>query len=148
MKGSKGCIKERVAEASWVTLGVWADKCQETKDAREYTQHWKDMLEAFHQDNIIWLKEREHVVEDYEVLKKTIDFLQKDMDGYRAKLNGLMEFCNWLAQDMPWRLRDAVEELNQDNTHPAVVSFVMLCEGMLKRFKVELEELKARKPVV
>lgn len=71
--------------------------------------------------------------------------MQKDKDGYRAKLNGLVEFCNWLAQDMPWRLREAVEGLDQDNMHPVVVSFVMLCDGMLKRFKVEFEELKTRK---
>ena len=61
---------------------------------------------------MIWLKEREHVVEYYEVFKKTIDFLQKDRDGYRAKLNGLVEFCNWLAKDMPWKLRDAIEDLD------------------------------------
>lgn len=40
---------------------------------------------------MIWLKEREHVVEYYEVFKKTIDFLQKDRDGYREKLNGLVD---------------------------------------------------------
>lgn len=35
-------LKERATEASRVTLGVWAEKCHETKDAKEYTQYWKD----------------------------------------------------------------------------------------------------------
>lgn len=52
------------------------------------------------------------MVEDYDIFKKTIDFLQKDKDGYSAKLNGLVDFYNWLAQDMPWRLREALEGLD------------------------------------
>lgn len=88
------------------------------------------------------------MIEECDTFKKTIDFLQKDKDGYLSKLNGLVEFCNWLAQDMPWRLREVVEGLDQDNTHHVVVGFVMMCEGMLKRFKFELEELKTRKPDV
>lgn len=94
---------------------------------------------------MIWLKEREQVIEDYDTFRKTIDFLQKDKDGYRSKLNDLVEFCNWLAQDMPWRLREALEGLDQGDTHPAMVGFVMMCEGMVLRFKFELEELITRK---
>lgn len=90
---------------------------------------------------MIWLREREQVIEDYDTLRKTIDFLQKDKDEYRAKLNTLVEFCNWTIQEMPWRLREAVEGLDQYGTHPAVINFVMMCEGMVKRFKFELEEL-------
>ena len=97
---------------------------------------------------MVWLKEIEHVVEDYKVFKKTIDFLQKDRNGYRAKLNGLVEFSNWLSRYMPWKLGDAVEELDQDNNHSTMISFFFPCEEMMKRFKVELEELKARKPAV
>lgn len=141
-------LKERATEASRVTPRILDDKCQEAKDARKYDQHWKDRLEAFHQDSVIWLKEREQVVEDYETFKKTIDFLQKYKDGYRAKLNGLVDLCNWLAQDMPWRLREVVKGLDQDDTHAAVIGFVMMCEGMVKRFKFELEELITRKTAV
>lgn len=138
-------LKERALEASRVTPGIWADKCQEEKDAKEYAQHWKDRLEAFHQDSVIWLKEREQVIEDYDTFRKIIDFLQKDKDGYHVKLNDLVEFYSWMARDIPWRLRETVEGLDQDGTHPAVVVFVMMCKGMVKRFKFELEELITRK---
>lgn len=78
--------------------------------------------------------------------KKTIDFLQGDRDKYRAKLNGLVEFYNWAAEDMSWKLRDAVEELREDSTHPTIINFIMLCKELFKRFKKELEELQAREP--
>lgn len=96
----------------------------------------------------MWLKEREQVIEDYDTFRKTIDFLQKDKDGYCAKLNDLVEFCNWMARDIPWRLREVVEGLDQDDTHPPAVYFVMMCEGMVKRFKFELEELITQKSAV
>lgn len=49
---------------------------------------------------------------------------------------------------MLWKLRDVVEELDRDNTHTFVISFILLHEEMTKRFKDELEELKARKLIV
>ena len=96
----------------------------------------------------IWLKEREYVIEDYESFKRTIDFLQGDRDKYRATLHGMVEFYNWAAKDMPWKLRHAMEELNEDNTHPAVIICILLCRELLRRFKKELEELQARKSTV
>ncbi|KAI5419035.1 hypothetical protein KIW84_043299 [Lathyrus oleraceus] len=69
-------------------------------------------------------------------------------DKFRAKLDGLVGFCNWVAKELPWRLRDAVEELKEDSTPPAIINFVLLCKGLLKRFNEELEELQARKPAV
>ena len=141
-------LKERALEASRVTPTTWAEKCQEAKDAREVAQHWKDRFEAFHQDSVIWLREREQVIEDYDTFRRTINFLQEDKDGYRTKLNSLVEFCNWTTREIPWRLREAVEGLDQHGTHPAVINFVMMCEGMVKRFNFELEELITRKTVV
>ncbi|XP_050896455.1 uncharacterized protein LOC127103232 [Lathyrus oleraceus] len=78
--------------------------------------------------------ERDYVIEDYESFKKTIDFLQGDKDTFRAKLDGLVGFCNWAAKELPWKLRDAVEELKEDSTPPAIISFILLCKGLLKRF--------------
>lgn len=60
------------------------------------------------------------MIEDYESFKRTIDFLQGDMDKYRAKLNELVESCNWVAKDMPRKLREGMKELNDDNTRPAM----------------------------
>ncbi|KAI5428515.1 hypothetical protein KIW84_033483 [Lathyrus oleraceus] len=88
-------LKERALEASRVTPTTWAEKCQEAKHAREVAQQWKDRFEAFHQDSVIWLREREKVIEDYDTFRRTINFLQEDKDGYRTKLNSLVEFCNW-----------------------------------------------------
>lgn len=138
-------LKDIATEAFRVSPRIWEEKYREVRDAKESSSYWKGQLESLHQDNSIWLKEREYVVEDYESFKKTIDFLQGDRDKYRAKLNGLVEFCNWEAEDMPWKLRDAVEELKEDNTHLAIISFIMLCKELLRRFKKELEELQARK---
>lgn len=135
-------------EASQVTPRIWEEKCQEEREANESSKYWKNQLEVLHQDSPIWMKERENVIEDYESFKRTIDFLQKDRDEYRAELNGLIELCNCSAKDMPWKLRDAMEEFDRDNTHPTMVSFILLCKEMLRRFKEELEELKAQKHAV
>ncbi|KAI5433216.1 hypothetical protein KIW84_020481 [Lathyrus oleraceus] len=141
-------LKNIATEASRVSPMVWEEKCREVRDARESVSYWKNQLESLRQDSSIWLKERDYVIEDYESFKKTIDFLQGDRDKFRAKLDGLVEFCNWAAKELPWRLRDAVEELKEDSTPPAIINFVLLCKGLLKRFNEELEELQARKPAV
>lgn len=88
------------------------------------------------------------MIEDYESFKKTIDFLQGDRDKFCAKLDGLVGFYNWIAKDLPWKLIDTVEELKEDSTPPAIINFILLCRGLLKRFKEELEEIQARKPAV
>ncbi|KAI5396864.1 hypothetical protein KIW84_062915 [Lathyrus oleraceus] len=141
-------LKKIATEASRVSPMVWEEKCREVRDARESVSYWKNQLESLRQDSSIWLKERDYVIEDYESFKKTIDFLQGDRDKFRAKLDGLVGFCNWAAEELPWRLRDAVEELKEDSTPPAIINFVMLCKGLLKRFNEELKELQARKPAV
>ncbi|KAI5388637.1 hypothetical protein KIW84_074350 [Lathyrus oleraceus] len=141
-------LKKIATEASRVSPVVWEEKCREVRDARESVSYWKNQLESLRQDSSIWLKERDYVIEDYESFKKTIDFLQGDKDKFRAKLDGLVGFCNWAAKELPWRLRDAIEELKEDSTPPAIINFVLLCKGLLKRFNEELEELKARKPAV
>ncbi|KAI5445919.1 hypothetical protein KIW84_013954 [Lathyrus oleraceus] len=141
-------LKKIATKASRVSPMVWEEKCREVRDARESVSYWKNQLESLRQDSSIWLKERDYVIEDYESFKKTIDCLQGDRDKFRAKLNGLVGFCNWAAKELPWRLRDAVEELKEDSTPPAIINFVLLCKGLLKRFNEELEELQARKPAV
>lgn len=57
----------------------------------------------------------------------------------------MVEFCNWLTIDMPWKLRDALKDMDKDNAHPSAFNFVLFCEGMMQRFKKELRELKERK---
>ncbi|KAI5387078.1 hypothetical protein KIW84_073291 [Lathyrus oleraceus] len=141
-------LKKIATEASRVSPMIWEEKCREVRDARESVSYWKNQLESLRQDSSIWLKEQDYVIEDYESFKKTIDFLQGDRDKFRAKLDGLVGFCNWAAKELPWRLRDAVEELKEDSTPPAIINFVMLYKGLLKRFNEELEELQARKSAV
>lgn len=46
------------------------------------------------------------------------------------------------------QLEYRMEELNEDNTHPVVISCILLCRELLRRFKKELEELQARKSTV
>lgn len=50
--------------------------------------------------------------------EKTISFLHAERNGYRAKLTSLVEFCNWLTNGVPWKSRDALENMDKDNTHP------------------------------
>lgn len=57
----------------------------------------------------------------------------------------MVEFCIWLTIDMYWKLRDALEEMDKDNTHPSAFNFILFYEGMVQRFKEELRELKERK---
>lgn len=61
---------------------------------------------------------------------------------YRAKYDGLVRFCNELVKEVPWRLDDALEDIDESNTPPSILRFVYICERMMTRFKVELKELK------
>lgn len=59
-------------------------------------------------------------------------FLHSQRNEYREKFNSLVEFCNWLTKDMPLMVRCALEDLDDDNIPPTMISFVLFYEDMIK----------------
>lgn len=78
----------------------------------------------------------------------TIQFLQAQRNEYRDKMTSIIEFLNWLTKDVPLMLRCALEDVDDKDVPPSVISFVLLCEDMMKRFKEDLKDLKGRNPEV
>lgn len=61
---------------------------------------------------------------------------------YRAKYDCLVRFCNELTKEVPWNLEDALKDADENTTPHSILQFIYLCDCMIKRFKVELKELK------
>lgn len=68
------------------------------------------------------------ILDEYE---RTINLLQPTIVTYRMKLANLVEFCNGMARDLPWRLDNALEDMDENNTHPSARDLVLLCERMM-----------------
>lgn len=64
---------------------------------------------------------------------------------YHAKYDALVKFCNDLVIKVPWKLDDALEDVDGNNIPPSILRFIYLCEHMVKRFQVKLKDLKERK---
>ncbi|KAI5389830.1 hypothetical protein KIW84_075223 [Lathyrus oleraceus] len=77
------------------------------------------------------LNHRKHLNEILDEYKCTINLLQPSLDAYRTKLANLIEFCNGVAIDLPWKLENALEDMDENNTHPSARDLVLLCERMI-----------------
>lgn len=79
------------------------------------------------------------VLDTYE---HTIKLIQSVVDAHYIKLDNLIEFCNGVVRDLPWKLNNALEDKDENNTHHLACQLVLLCERMMRRFKSDLKELK------
>lgn len=79
----------------------------------------------------------------------SIDLLQPIAAMYRAKYDCLVRFYNELRfkveLEVPWKLEDDLEDVDECATPYSILRFIYLYELMMKRFKVELKELKEQK---
>lgn len=93
-------------------------------------------------ESIGWLNEKSKLNGLLDTYGKSINILQPTATVYRAKYDGLVRFCNEFTREVPWRLKDSLEDADESITPHSILRFVHLCEQMIKRFKVELKELK------
>lgn len=140
--------KERALAASQVTPKIWEEKCQETENAKDQARYQKDKFESMQGEILEWMNEREDIKANLDAYKGTIYFLHVERDGYHENFTSLVEFCNWLTRDMPWKLRDALEDLDKNNTHPSVGRYFLFYEDMMQRFNGEMKELKGLKSTI
>lgn len=88
-----------------------------------------------------WLNHMNHLNEILDEYECTINLLHPSVVAYH-KLANLIDFYNDVAIDLPWKLENSLEDMDEKNTHPSTHDLVLLCERMMRRFK---EELKAHK---
>lgn len=135
-------LKEQVQRTSQICPKAWEEKCDEVNTHKELASYWKEQYESLKSQSMDWLNHRKHLNEILDEYECTINLLQPSLDAYRTKLANLIEFCNVVAIDLPWKLENALEDMDENNTHPSARDLVLLCERMMRRFK---EELKAHK---
>ena len=96
-------------------------------------------------ESLGWLKEKTKMNSLLDTYVGSINLLQPAAALYRAKYDCLARFCNELNQEVPWKLEDALEDTDEKTTPHSILRFLYLCDRMMKRFKVELKEMKERK---
>ncbi|XP_050886864.1 uncharacterized protein LOC127092099 [Lathyrus oleraceus] len=140
--------KESVMAATQVTPEMWKGKCQKAENANEWERYWRGRHDSLLQEGEDWMNARENVNASLEACEETIQFLHEQRNEYRDKFASLIDFCNGMATNVPFMLRCALEDIDNDNIPHSVTEFIYLCEDMMKRFKGELEDLNKQKPAV
>lgn len=97
---------------------------------------------ALKKESLGWLNEKARMNGLLDTYDKSIKLLQHVAAMYRAKYEFLVRFCNELTKEVPWKLEDALEDADESTTPYSILRFTCLCDCMMKRFKVELKELK------
>lgn len=91
-----------------------------------------------------WINDRKHLNWVLDTYERTINLLQPTVATYPTKLANLIEFYNSMAIYLPWRLDNALEDMDENNNHPLVCHIVLLYEIMMRRFKDEMKDLKEK----
>lgn len=137
------CLEEEVVRTSYVTPHIWREKYQKVELATRSVEHWKERFEALKREGLGWLSEKSHLSGLLDIFyAKSINLLQPAATMYRAKCDFFVRFCDALKKEVPWRLEDVLEDVDESSTPHSILRFIYLCERMMKRFKVELKELK------
>lgn len=119
-------LKEQARRASQICPRAWNEKCDEMKTNKELTGYWKEQYESLKSQSMGWLNEREDLNGVLDTYEHTINLLQPTVVTYRTKLTNLIEFYNSVAMDQPWRLDNALEDMDENNTHPSVCHLILL----------------------
>lgn len=78
--------------------------------------------------------------------KDEVISIQEDHNElYYRKYADLVDVCNRLVIDVPWRLRSALEDLESSRVPPAVEDFLFLCKGVVEHFQAATRDLKPRR---
>ncbi|CAK8561578.1 unnamed protein product [Lathyrus sativus] len=137
-------LKEEALNSSWVKPEDWCKMCIDLDELKKFIKYQENQIGAIKEDQAIWSAGRDQLARDVAAYEQSIHIMKDNRDAYRNKLNGLVEFCNWLAKDLIWKHRDAMEAID-DSTAPAIYEFICVCKEMLARFKEELKEREARR---
>lgn len=91
----------------------------------------------------VWVGQmRENTWGVLDTYEHTIKLLHPTVATYCTKLASLIEFCNSVTRDLPWRLDNNLKDMDGNDTHPTMCNLVLICERMMWRFKDELKDLK------
>lgn len=138
-------LKEEEIRVSYVTPQIWREKCHKVEIAISSAEHWKNCFSALNNESLGWLKEKAQMNILLNTYAGSTNLLQPATALYRVKYDCLARFCNELTQEVPWKLEDALKDTDEKSTPHSILQFLYLCDRMMKRFKVELKEMKERK---
>lgn len=78
-----------------------------------------------------WINERRHLNEILDEYEHTINLLQPSVVTYHTQLDNLIELCNGMARDLPRKLDNPLEDMDENNTRPSARDLVFLYERMM-----------------
>ena len=137
--------KEEVYIARELEAVELAEKVQELNITREERDGNKDAYEGLREQCQGWIDEIHNLNHLLDEKDEIMSFLEEQNAHFYGKYSGMVDMCNRLIVDVPWRLRSALEDLEGNQIPPAVSEFLFLCQDVVNRFKAETRDLKPRR---
>ena len=145
MLGNEIAAKEEVYIARELDLAELVEKTQELNITREERDINRDVYEGLREKCQGWIDEIHNLNRVLDEKDETVSFLEEQNEYFYRRYRDMVDMCNRLVVDVPWRLRSALEDLEDNQVPPAVSDFLFLCQDMVNRFKVETKDLKPRR---
>ena len=137
--------KEEVCIARELEAIELAEKVQELNITRDERDSNRDAYEGLREQCQGWIDEIHKLNRLLDEKDEIVSFLEEQNEHFYWKYSGMVDMCNHLIVDVPWRLRSALEDLEGNKIPPAVSDFLFLCQDAVNRFKAETRDLKPRR---
>ena len=120
-------------------------RTQDLKVAREERDNNRDAYGGLREQCQWWIDEIHNLNRVLDEKDETVSFLEEQNEYFYRRYRDMVDMCNRLVVDVPWRLRSALEDLEDNQVPPAVSEFLFLCQDVVNRFKAETKDLKPRR---
>ncbi|XP_050896290.1 uncharacterized protein LOC127103035 [Lathyrus oleraceus] len=109
-------LKEEAIRVSYITPQVWKEKFHKDELATLSAEHWRDHLSALKNESLGWLNEKARMNSLLDAYVGSINLLQTAAIMYRTKYGCLVRFCNELTKEVPWKIENSLEDVDENTT--------------------------------
>lgn len=138
MLQNEKALKEEAMISLEIELGNSAALNEELANSKE---NYDNLFEKCH----AWIKDIERLNQLVRERDEIISIQEDQNKLYYGRYANLVNICNRLVVDIPWRLRSAIEDLENNQVPPAVRDFLLLCKDVVEHFQAVTRDLNPRR---
>lgn len=131
-------LKEEAMISLKIEFGNSASLNEELTNSKE---DFDNLFKKCHE----WIKDIERLNQLLKEKDEIISIQENQNNLYYGRYANLVDVCNRLVVDVPWRLRSAIENLETNPVPLAVRDFLFLCRDVVERFQAATRDLKPRR---
>lgn len=138
-------LKEEALISLEVELDKLATMAEELTTTKSERDNSRDAYSGLFKRCHSWVEEIERLNKMMKEKDEVISIQEDHNERYYRRYADLVDACNCLVIDVPWRLQSALEDVESSGVPPAVEHFLVLCKGVVERFQTAVKNLKPRR---